>query len=132
MLRNTGDLCSICHQLARVLCLERRQGRSSLLPDVLALFWRRPFRLTCSPRDYSAKLPPSSLTFAKGLDHYSPILGLYFNDGSLIKAGVFPNVLGDEHSPTVIDHSLGHARSHRISGEGHKGSSVSQIGQPFW
>src|SRR3989304_7533188 len=118
----------LCERIRRLLCcaeggpcLGTRRGLSSLSPDVFYLFWRRPFWFTSPLWDQSAKLLPRSLTSANRLDHYTIFLGLHFDNGSLLKPSTFPDILGNEHSPTLIDHGLSHARSHRISGKRHKG-----------
>jgi hypothetical protein len=103
---------------AGVLCPDMRLGRWSLSPDAFDLFWCRPFWLTCSLWDYSAKLFPSSLVFPDWSDQYSLVSCLYLDHGPFIKPRAFPDILGDKHSSTLIDNSLSHA--HCISGKGHK------------
>src|SRR5271157_3188146 len=89
-----------------------RLGRLSLPPDVFDLCWRWPLGLTGPDGCYSAKLLPRSLSLANGLDQYSLLPRLHSNYGSLIKPRVFPNILGNEYSTTLIYNSLGHTYSH--------------------
>ncbi len=97
------------------------------------LFGRRPFWFTCSLLNYSAKLLPGSFTFANGFDQYSLAFCLHFNDGSYIQPSAFSDIFGDEHSSTLVDHSLGRGPSPRISGKRRVGLVVKKklIGARF-
>src|SRR3990172_8028945 len=110
----------LCERIRRLLCCAEgapcpgtRPGHSSLPPDAFDLFWRRPFWFTSPLWDYSAKLLPRSLPLTNWLNYYSIVLCLHFDDSSLIKSNTFSDILGDEHSPTLINHSFRHTHSHQ-------------------